>query len=158
MRERDYCEYDAEDPWEGVRLTKEAIRARATLIFYAALVSAPFVAMVAYGGFACGLKPHEVAGFSCYNAMISTLFFFDTLRNAAHHCFDQARASGLVTCSGGIPKVDPSCPNHRLASLSFAIGGRTGGEDSRPIPPGPSSPGAAATGRRASRRAPRRRR
>jgi len=124
VRERDYYEYSEEDPWEGVRLTKEAIRARATLTLYSALVSAPFVALVAYGGFICGLKPHEVLGVSCYNAMVSTLFFFDTLRNAAHECFDKAQADGLVTCCEGIPVIDPSFPHRRLARLSFAIGGR----------------------------------
>lgn len=124
MRERDYYVYDEEDPWEGVRLTKVAIRARATLILYTALVSAPFVALVAFGAFICGLKPHEVLGFSCYNAMISAIFFFDTLRNAAHDCFDEAQAAGRVTCSEGIPIVDPTYPHSRLARLSFAIRGR----------------------------------
>lgn len=124
MRERGYYAYDEEDPWEGVRLTKEAIRARATLIIYTALLSAPFVALVAYGGLICGLKPHEVLGVSCYKAMISAIFFFDTLRNAAHDCFDKAQADGLVTCRGGIPVIDPAYPHRRLARLSFAIGAR----------------------------------
>ena len=124
VRERDYHEYDEEDTWEGVRLTKEAIRARAALILNTALMSAPFVALVACGGFICGLKPHEVLGVSCYHAMISSLFFFDTLRNAAQDCFDQAQANGLVTCSEGIPIIDPTYPHRRLARLSFAIGGR----------------------------------
>jgi len=127
MRDHDYddCyDYD-EDPWAGVRLTREAIRARATLILYAVLVSAPFIVLVAAGALLCGLMPHEVAGFACYNAMLSTIFFFDTLRNAAHDCFDQARAEGLVRTRNGIPAVDPAYPHHRLARLSFAIGGRT---------------------------------
>lgn len=124
MRKRDSHPYDEEDPWEAVRLTKEAIRARATLIVYTALLSAPFVALVAYGAFICGLKPHEVLGVSCYKAMISTIFFFDTLRNAAHHCFEEAQADGLVTCRNGIPLVDPTYPHRRLARLSFAIGAR----------------------------------
>lgn len=124
MRERDCYQYDEEDPWEGVRLTKVAIRARATLTFYTALVTAPFVAVVAYGSFICGLKPHEVLGLSCYNAMITALFFFDSLRNAAHDCFDKAEAAGMVTCSEGIPIIAPTYPHRRLARLSFAIGGR----------------------------------
>lgn len=127
MREFDphgYDDYDEEDPWEGVRLTKEAIRARATLILYTALLSAPFVGLVACGGVICGLKFHEVLGFTCYNAMLSTIFFFDTLRNAAHECFDKARESGLVTCRDGIPVIDPAYPHRRLARLSFAVGGR----------------------------------
>lgn len=124
MRDRDFYQYDEEDPWEGVRLSKEAIRARATLLLYSALVSAPFVALVACAGLVCGLKPHEVLGVSCYKAMISTIFFFDTIRNAAHQCFDKALADGLVTCRDGIPIIDPTCPNRRLARLSFAIGGR----------------------------------
>lgn len=124
MREHDCYGYDDEDPWEGVRLTKVAIRARATLILYTSLVSAPFVAVVAVGAFACGLEPHEVLGVSCYNTMLSTIFFFDTLRNAAHHCFEEAQAQGLVTLSQGIPLVDPSYPHRRLARLSFAIRGR----------------------------------
>ena len=124
MRKPNYHEYDEVDPWEGVQLTKQAIGARATLILYTALVSAPFVVLVAYGGFICGLKPHEVLGLSCYNTMISTIFFFDTLRNAAHECFDKAQADGLVTCSQGIPIVDPTYPHRRLARLSFAVGGR----------------------------------
>jgi hypothetical protein len=124
MRERDCYEYDEEDPWEGVRLTKEAIRARATLILYTALLSAPFVALVATGALICGLQTHEVLGISCYDTMLATLFFFDTLRNAAHECFDQAEADGLVTCSAGIPIINPSYPHRRLARLSFAVGGR----------------------------------
>jgi hypothetical protein len=124
VRKPDYCEYDEVDPWEGVQLTKEAIGARVTLILYTALVSVPFVVLVACGAFICGLQPHEVLGVSCYNAMVSTIFFFDTLRNAAHDCFDKAQANGLVTCSKGIPIIDPTCPHRRLARLSFAIGGR----------------------------------
>ncbi|QXE90471.1 hypothetical protein [Geomonas subterranea] len=124
MRERDYYQYDEEDPWEGVRLTKEAIRARATLIFYTALVSAPYVALVALGGHLSGLMYHEVLGVACYNAMISAIFFFDTLRNAAHDCFERAQAEGLVTCREGIPVIDPSYPHRRLARLAFAIRGR----------------------------------
>lgn len=124
MREPDYYGYDEDDPWEGVRLTKEAIRARATIILYTTLVSAPFVALVACGGLICGLKPHEVLGVSCYNAMISGVFFFDTLRNASHDCFDEAQAAGMVSCSAGIPVIDPNYPHRRLARLSFAIRGR----------------------------------
>jgi len=124
VREHHCYQYDEEDLWESVLLTKQAIRARATLIYYTTLVSAPFVALVAFGGFLCGLKPHEVLGISCYNSMLSTLFFFDTLRNAAHDCFDRAQAEGLVTCSKGIPVIDPSFPHRRLAQLSFAIRGR----------------------------------
>jgi len=125
MRKHDDYVYDNEDPWGGVQLTKEAIWARATLIFYTALLSAPFVALVASGGLICGLQTHEVLGISCYNTMLSTLFFFDTLRNAAHECFDQAQADGMVTCSEGIPIIDPAYPHRRLARLSFAIRGRT---------------------------------
>src|SRR5690242_3363853 len=124
VRERDYCEYAGEDPWEGVRLRKEAIRARATIILYTALVSTPFVCLVAWGGFLCGLKPHEVVGVCCYNAMVSTIFFFDTLRNAAHDCFDEAQADGLVTLNKGIPVISPTYPHRRLARLAFAVGGR----------------------------------
>lgn len=124
MREHDYYRYEDEDPWESVQLTKEAIRARATLILYTALVTVPFVALVACSGFASGLKGHEVLGISCYNAMISTVFFFDTLRNAAHDCFDEAQSEGFVTCVEGIPVIDRSYPHRRLARLSFAIRGR----------------------------------
>lgn len=124
MREPDYYDYDEENPWEGVQLTKAAIRARSTLVLYTAAVSAPFVALVAIGGLICGFQPHEVLGISCYNLMISALFFFDTLRNAAHDCFDTAQAEKLVTCKEGIPVIDPSYPHRRLAMLSFAIGGR----------------------------------
>jgi hypothetical protein len=124
MREHDYYEYEDEDPWEAVRLTKQAIRARATLVLYAVLLSVPFIALVAAGGWICGLQPHEVLGVSCYDTMLSTLFFFDTVRNAAHACFDQAQAAGLVTCSAGIPNIDKSYPHYRLARLSFAVGER----------------------------------
>lgn len=127
MRDHDYDDYD--DPWASVRLTKEAIRARATLILYTLLTSAPFIALVAVGAMAVGLMPHEVTGFTCYYAMLSTLFFFDTIRNAAHDCFDHARAEGFVTISKGIPVVDPACPHRRLARLSFAIGGRNPHEE-----------------------------
>lgn len=123
MRDHDCYDYD-EDPWGDARLTKEAIRARATLILYAVLVSAPFIALVAAGAILWGLMPHEVTGFACYHAMISTLFFFDTIRNAAHDCFDQALAEGLVCTRDGIPVIDPAYPHRRLARLSFAIGGR----------------------------------
>lgn len=124
VRERDYHQYEVEDPWEQLRLTKEAIRARATLLLFSVLVSAPFVALVAVGCTLCGLMPHEVLGISCYNAMVSTLFFFDTLRNAAHECFDEAQAKGLVDLHQGFPVIDPAYPHRRLARLSFAIGGR----------------------------------
>ena len=124
MREYDRYQYDEDDIWEGVRLTREAIRARATIILYTTLVSAPFVALVACGAFLCGLRPHEVLGVSCYNTMISSVFFFDTLRNASHDCFDEAQAGGLVHCSAGIPVIDPSYPHRRLARLSFAVRGR----------------------------------
>ncbi len=116
-------EYD-DDPWREVRLTKVAIRARAKLILFSALLSLPYVALVAAGVHLSGLMPNEVMGVACYHAMISTLYCFDTLRNAAHDCFDQALEDGLVMIDEGIPIVDRSYPHHSLASLSFAIGGR----------------------------------
>jgi hypothetical protein len=122
MRDRD-C-YDDHDPWEHVRVTKEAIRARATLILYAAVASVPYIALVAAGAYLFGLMPHEVTGLACYHAMLSTIFFFDTIRNAAHDCFDQAMAGGFVSITRGLPVIDPSFPHRRLARLSFAIGGR----------------------------------
>jgi hypothetical protein len=118
------CGHDEDDPWADVRLTKEAIRARATLIQYTLFVSAPFVALIAISTHLYGFMPHEVTGVSCYNAMVTSIFFFDTLRNTAHACFDEARGQGLVRVQRGIPVVDPAYPHHRLASLSFAIGGR----------------------------------
>lgn len=124
MRKQDHCEWE-EDPWEGVRLTKVAIRARVTLLVYTAVVSAPFIAVVIFGAIYSGLKPYQVLGTSCYYAMVSSIIFFDTLRNAAHECFDKAQADGVVNLVDGIPCVDPSYPNWRLARLSFAIGGRT---------------------------------
>jgi len=123
VRDHQLLSYEEDDPWAGVQLTKEAIRARALIIWYAALLSAPFVGLVALGAHFCGLKPHEILGVSCYKAMLSALFFFDTLRNAAHDCFDEAQARGLVTCRQGIPVIDPSCPHRRLARLAFAVGG-----------------------------------
>ncbi|HJV64310.1 MAG TPA: hypothetical protein VJ550_01110 [Geomonas sp.] len=125
MRDDDRYQWDEEDPWEGVRLTREAIRARVTLLVYTVLLAVPFVALVTGSGVLCGLNPHEVLGSSCYYTMVSSVIFFDTLRNAAHHCFDEAQASGLVTCVNGIPLIDPAYPHRRLASLSFAVGGRT---------------------------------
>lgn len=115
--------YDDGD-WRDVRHTREAIRARAALVFYTVLVALPFVVLVAVGGFLCGLKPHEVTGVSCYNAMVTTLFFFDILRNAAHACFEEARERRLVKYRDGIPVVDPAYPHRRLAALAFAVGGR----------------------------------
>lgn len=112
--------------WEDVRHTREAIRARARLVLYTVLVSLPFVALVAAGGVLCGLRPHEVTGVSCYNAMVTTLFFFDILRNAAHACFEEAREKRLVKVRDGIPVVDPAYPHRRLAALAFAVGGREG--------------------------------
>lgn len=118
--------YDERDMelWGDVQFTKEAIRARATHLLYTLLISVPFIALSAAGAYLCGLRPHEVMGVACYNAMLTTLFFFDTLRNAAHACFDEAQAERLVTYRKGIPVVDPAYPHHRFARLSFAIGGR----------------------------------
>ncbi|GFO70382.1 hypothetical protein GMLC_39610 [Geomonas limicola] len=124
MRNYDYFSNEEDDPWASVQLTKEAIRARSTLMIYTVLLTAPFVTLVAFGAHFCGLKPHEVLGISCYKSMLSALFFFDTLRNAAHECFDEAKAGGLVSCPKGVPVIDPSYPHRRLARLSFAIGGR----------------------------------
>ncbi len=122
MRGYDYDDYDV-DLWGDVRHTKEAIRARAILLLYTLLVSAPFIALTVAGARLCGLSPHEVTGVSCYNAMLTTLFVFDTLRNAAHDCFEEARAERLVTYQQGIPVIDPAFRHYRLARLSFAIGG-----------------------------------
>lgn len=122
MKVYDYHDYDG-DLWGDVKLTKEAIRARANLLLYTLLVSTPFIALTALGAYLCGLMPHEVTGISCYQAMLTTIFFFDTLRNTAHACFEEARANRLVTYRQGIPVVDPAYPHHRLARLSFAIGG-----------------------------------
>ncbi len=119
----DHDDYDV-DLWGDVQLRKEAIRARATLLLYTLLTSLPFIAFAAAGAFLCGFMPHEVTGVSCYNAMLTTLFFFDTLRNAAHACFDEARAERFVTYRQGIPVVNPAYPHYRLARLSFAIGRR----------------------------------
>lgn len=123
MHGYDRDDYDI-DLWGDVRHTKEAIRARAALLLYTLLVSAPFIALVVLGACFSGLQPHEVTGVSCYNAMLTTIFVFDTLRNAAHACFDEALAERLVTYRQGIPVVDPAYRHHRLARLSFAIDGR----------------------------------
>ncbi|HWI40776.1 MAG TPA: hypothetical protein VNX25_04750, partial [Verrucomicrobiae bacterium] len=124
MGRREY-EPSEEDPWIEVRHTREAIRARARLVLYAAAATVPFILLVGAGGVICGLMAHEVIGVSCYQAMAGSIFFFDTLRNAAHACFDEARDLGLVTVTGeGIPLVDAAYPHRRLAALSFAVGGR----------------------------------
>ncbi len=123
MRGYDYDDYDI-DLWGDVRHTKEAIRARATLLLYTILVSAPFIALVIVGACLCGLQSNEVTGVSCYNAMLTVLFVFDTLRNAAHACFEEALAERLVIYRQGIPVVDPAYRHHRLARLSFAVYGR----------------------------------
>ena len=123
MHRNDYDDFDR-DLWGDVRHTKEAIRARATLLLYTLLISTPFIVIVVAGTSICGLMPHEVTGVSCYNAMLTTLFVFDTLRNAAHACFEEARAEHLVTYCQGIPVVDPAFRHHRLARLSFAVEGR----------------------------------
>lgn len=123
MSKHHHDEYD-DDPWGEVRLTRVAIRARAKLILFSALLSLPYVALVAAGVHLSGLMPNEVMGIACYHAMISTLYCFDTLRNAAHDCFDQAQEDGLVMIHDGIPIIDPTYPHRCLASLSFAIGGR----------------------------------
>ncbi len=123
MNGNDYDEFDI-DLWGDVRHRKEAVRARATFLFYTLLISAPFIVLVAASASICGLRPHEVAGISCYNAMLTTLYVFETLRNAAHGCFEEARAERLVTYHQGIPIVDPAFRHHRLARLAFAIGGR----------------------------------
>jgi len=131
MREYGSRHYEEASPWESVQLTKEAIHARLAIILYAIPLTAPFVALVAVGGFLCGLKPHEVLGVTCHHAMITVVFCFDTLRNSAHHSFHEAEDAGLVTCKNGIPVLDPSYPHRRLASLSFAVGGR-GAQHQRP--------------------------
>jgi hypothetical protein len=123
MHGYDYDDFDV-DLWGDVRHTKEAVRARATLLLYTLLISAPFIVLVFVGACICGLRPHEVTGVSCYNAMLTTLFVFDTLRNAAHACFEEARAERLVTYRQGIPVVDPAFRHHRFARLAFAVGGR----------------------------------
>ena len=116
------AEYD-EDVRRSVRMTKQAIRARAKLVWFSALVTAPFVGLSGLGGWVAGLQPHEITGICCYNAMVTALFFFDTLRNTAHACFEEAQENGHVTCRDGIPLVSRKYRHHRLASLSFAIGG-----------------------------------
>lgn len=112
-----------DDLWRYLQNSRPAIRARAMLVLYTVLLSAPFIALVATALIVCGFPAHEVTGLSCYNTMITTLFFFDVLRNTAHATFAEAMAFGLVTCRGGAPRVDPAYRHHRLASLSFAVGG-----------------------------------
>lgn len=109
--------------WEDVRYTRQAIRARTTLIRYTILVSLPFVFLWAVAACLCGLQQHEITGTTCYHAMLTSLFIFDTLRNAAHSSFVEAWDLGLVTVTNGVPLVDNSYPHRRLAQLSFAIGG-----------------------------------
>ncbi len=123
MHGNDYDEFDI-DLWGDVRHRKEAVRARATFLFYTLLITAPFIVLVAASACICGLQPHEVTGVSCYNAMLTTLFVFDTLRNAAHACFEEAQAERLVTYRQGIPVVDPAFRHRRFARLAFALGGR----------------------------------
>jgi hypothetical protein len=122
MFSRDF--YDYEEYWGYLRNTKQAIRARATLLLYTVLFSLPFIALTAVGSYLCGLQPHEITGITCYNTMLTSVFIFDTLRNAAHACFDEALAEGLVSGREGIPEVAPAYPHHWLARLSFAIGPR----------------------------------
>lgn len=113
-----------DDPWAEVRHTKEAIRARADLLCYTLAISTPFVVFIAVAAYLFGFEAHEVTGITCYNAMVTSIFFFDTLRNTAHDCFEEAQAESMVTYRDGIPVVDPAYPHRRLAQLAFAIGGR----------------------------------
>lgn len=119
-----YDPYNYDDPWAEVRHTREAIRARADLLCYTLAISAPFVALIAVAAYLCGLEAHEITGVTCYNAMVTCIFFFDTIRNASHACFDEAMAESLVTYREGVPVIDAAYPHRRLAGLSFAIGGR----------------------------------
>lgn len=109
--------------WEDVQYTRPAIRARAILLGYTLLASLPFIALSAGGAYLCGLALHEIAGIACYHAMLTTIFIFDSLRNAAHACFLEAWDSGLVSHRDGIPEIDTTYRHHRLARLAFAIGG-----------------------------------
>lgn len=114
--------YACQEQWEYVQHTRQAIRARATLLWYTLLVSLPFVALVACGACLGGLLPHEITGITCYHAMLTLIYVFDSLRSAAHAAFAAACQEGLVDVKDGMPIIDPACPHRRLARLSFAIG------------------------------------
>ena len=130
MRRSDHHHLDPE-MWEYVQYSRPAIRARATLLLYTLLVSLPFVTLSASAAYLCGLRPHEITGVACYHAMLTSLFVFDTLRNAAHACFAEAWDEGLVTLREGIPVVEETYRHRRLARLSFAIGGQSLDEGAR---------------------------
>ena len=130
QRRPDHRHLDRE-MWEYVQYSRPAIRARATLLVYTFLVSLPFVALCVCAAYLCGLRPHEITGVACYHAMLTSIFVFDTLRNAAHACFAEAWDEGLVTLRDGIPVVEETYRHRRLARLSFAIGGQTLDESSR---------------------------
>lgn len=108
--------------WAEVQLTRAAIRARGTILFYTVLLTIPYVILSAGAAWLAGLSCYEIVGVACFLAMVTSLFMFDTLRNAAHTCFAKAWDAGLVALRDGIPEVSHDCPHHRLARLSFALG------------------------------------
>ncbi|WP_173196055.1 hypothetical protein [Geobacter sp. SVR] len=112
------------EQWQHVQLTRQAIRARATLLCYTLAAGLPFIALSVGGACLCGLPLYQITAIAGYHTMLTLLFIFDSLRNAAHACFVEACDQGLVDIREGIPVVDRACRNRHLARLSFAIGGQ----------------------------------
>jgi hypothetical protein len=123
MRRSDQSCLDPE-MWEYVRFSRAAIRARATILLYTVAVTLPFIALSASAANLFAMPTHEIIGIACYHAMVTSIFIFDTLRNAAHACFAEAWENGCVCVREGIPVVTEEYGHRRLARLSFAIGGQ----------------------------------
>ena len=106
-----------------VRHQKPAVRARIVFLAYTLMCSVPTVIICLVLLLTSHLHRYEVLGMISFIAAITVLIVFDSLRIAAHKCYDEAYAEGLARFDyeKHFPIVSTEYIYWRLARLAYAL-------------------------------------
>ena len=119
--------YGQKDTDEGyiswVRHQKPAIRARIVFLTYTLVCSLPTVIISLLLLLTSHFHRYEIIGITSFITVTTVLFVFDSLRIAAHRCYDEACAKGLARFDfeRHFPVVSTEYMYWRLARLAYAV-------------------------------------
>ena len=106
-----------------VRRQKPAARARMVFLIYTLVCSLPTVVICLVLLLTSHLHRYDIIGMISFIAAMTMLIVFDSLRIAAHKCYDEACAKGLARFDyeKHFPVVSTEYLYWRLARLAYAI-------------------------------------
>jgi hypothetical protein len=116
-------EHPDEEYISWVRRQKPAARARIAFLAYTFICSLPTVIICLLLLLTSHFHRYEIIGIISFITAATMLFVFDSLRIAAHKCYDDACAKGLARYDfeKHFPVVSTEYVYWRLARLAYAI-------------------------------------